>query len=42
LKMDRRRLIVDDARGAQEFLRRVGFVDEGGRWVRVVSSSLQR
>ena len=36
VKMDRRRLIVDDARGAQEFLRRVGFVEEGERWVRVV------
>jgi len=36
LKMDRRRLIVDDARGAQEFLRRVGFQVEGERWVRVV------
>lgn len=36
LKMDRRRLIVDDARGAQEFLRRVGFIHEGERWVRVV------
>jgi ribosomal protein S18 acetylase RimI-like enzyme len=36
MKMDRRRLIVDDTRGAQEFLRRVGFVEEGERWVRVV------
>lgn len=36
VKMDRRRLIVDDARGAQEFLRRVGFVEEGERWVRDV------
>ena len=38
VKMDRRRLIVDDACGAQEFFRRVGFEDEGERWVRVVSS----
>ena len=37
-KMDRRRVIVDDARGAQEFFRRVGFQDEGERWVRVVGS----
>ena len=37
VKMDRRRLIVDDACGAQEFLRRVGFEPEGERWVRVVS-----
>jgi ribosomal protein S18 acetylase RimI-like enzyme len=36
VKMDRRRLIVDDAHGAQEFLRRVGFVEEGERWVRDV------
>ena len=36
-KMDRRRVIVDDARGAQEFFRRVGFESEGESWVRVVS-----
>ena len=36
LKMDRRRVVVDDARDAQEFLRRVGFQSEGERWVRVV------
>jgi len=36
-KMDRRRIVVDDARDAQEFFRRVGFESEGGRWVRVVS-----
>ncbi|PYQ32119.1 MAG: hypothetical protein DMF56_03205 [Acidobacteria bacterium] len=38
VKMDRRRLIVDDACGAQEFFRRVGFEAEGARWVRVVGS----
>ena len=37
LKMDRRRVVVEDARGAQEFLQRVGFRSEGERWVRVVS-----
>jgi GNAT superfamily N-acetyltransferase len=36
-KLDRRRIIVDDARGAQEFFRRVGFESEGDRWVRVVA-----
>ncbi|HUR83515.1 MAG TPA: GNAT family N-acetyltransferase [Thermoanaerobaculia bacterium] len=36
-KLDRRRIIVDDARGAQEFFRRVGFESEGDRWVRVVT-----
>ena len=36
LKMDRRRIVVDDARDAHEFLRRVGFQSEGERWVRVV------
>jgi N-acetylglutamate synthase-like GNAT family acetyltransferase len=36
-KMDRRRIIVEDARDAQEFFRRVGFQSEGERWVRVVS-----
>ncbi|MGN6183374.1 MAG: GNAT family N-acetyltransferase [Thermoanaerobaculia bacterium] len=35
-KMDRTRVVVDDARDAQEFLRRVGFESEGERWVRVV------
>lgn len=35
-KMDRRRIVVDDARGAQEFFRRVGFQSEGERWVRVL------
>jgi ribosomal protein S18 acetylase RimI-like enzyme len=36
VKMDRRRIVVEDARDAQEFLRRVGFQSEGERWVRVV------
>ena len=36
-RMDRQQIIVDDARDAQEFFRRVGFVSEGERWVRVVS-----
>jgi len=36
VKMDRNRVVVDDARDAQEFLRRVGFQSEGERWVRVV------
>lgn len=35
-KMDKRRVQVDDARGAQEFFRRVGFVSEGDRWIREV------
>lgn len=35
-KMDRHRIVVDDARDAQEFFRRVGFESEGERWVRVV------
>ena len=36
-KLEQRRIIVDDARGAQEFFRRVGFENEGDRWVRVVA-----
>jgi ribosomal protein S18 acetylase RimI-like enzyme len=36
VKMDRHRIVVEDARGAQEFFRRVGFQSEGERWVRVV------
>ena len=35
-KMERPRVIVDDACGEHEFLRRVGFQSEGERWVRVV------
>lgn len=37
-KMDRRRLVVDDAGEARGFFERVGFQVEGERWVRVVSS----
>lgn len=37
-KMDRRRVVVEDARGADEFFRHVGFRSEGERWVRDVSS----
>ena len=36
-KLEQRRIIVDDARGAQEFFRRVGFESEGDRWVRFVA-----
>lgn len=36
-KMDRRRVVVNDARDAQEFFRRVGFESEGESWVRIVS-----
>ena len=36
-KMDRRRVVVEDARDAQEFFRHVGFRFEGERWVRDVS-----
>ena len=36
-KFERRRIIVDDARGAQEFFRRIGFENEGDRWVRHVA-----
>ena len=35
-KLDRRRIVVENARDAQEFFRRVGFTNEGERWVRVV------
>jgi N-acetylglutamate synthase-like GNAT family acetyltransferase len=35
-KLDRRRVVVDDARGAHEFFRRVGFENQGERWVRDV------
>ena len=35
-KFDRRRVVVDDAGDAQEFFRRVGFENEGERWIRVV------
>ncbi|HET7434801.1 MAG TPA: GNAT family N-acetyltransferase [Thermoanaerobaculia bacterium] len=33
-KLDRSRLVVHDARGAEEFFRRVGFVEEGTGWAR--------
>lgn len=36
-KMDRRRIVVDDPRGAEEFLRRVGFRYEGARWEKELS-----
>ena len=36
VKMDRQRVIVEDARGAEEFFRRIGFRSEGERWVRDV------
>lgn len=32
-KLDHRRVVVEDARGAEEFYRRVGFESEGNRWV---------
>lgn len=35
-KMDRLKIVVDDARDAGEFFRRTGFQREGERWVRVV------
>ena len=36
VKMDRPRVVIDDAKDADEFFRRVGFQIEGERWVRVV------
>jgi GNAT superfamily N-acetyltransferase len=36
-KMDRRRVIVENAGDAHEFFRRVGFESEGERWVRLLS-----
>ena len=36
-KLDRRRVVVEDARDAQEFFRRTGFEREGERWIKVVS-----
>lgn len=35
-KIDRDRLVVTEARGAEEFLRRVGFAEENGVFVRRV------
>ncbi|HEX8172486.1 MAG TPA: GNAT family N-acetyltransferase [Thermoanaerobaculia bacterium] len=37
-KLDRGRVVVENARGAQEFLQKVGFDFQGERWVRVVRS----
>ncbi|HSP33473.1 MAG TPA: GNAT family N-acetyltransferase [Thermoanaerobaculia bacterium] len=37
-KMDRKRLVVNDAAGAEEFFRRTGFEREGPRWIRQVRS----
>lgn len=36
-EMNRTKIVVEDASGAQEFFRRTGFQSEGERWVRVVS-----
>lgn len=36
VKFERRRVVVEDARDAQEFFRRVGFENEGERWIRIV------
>lgn len=36
IKMERDRVVIDDARGAHEFFRRVGFESEGDRWIRRV------
>ena len=33
-KLERHRIVVDDAGDAQEFFRRVGFEHEGDQWVR--------
>lgn len=35
-KMEHPLLVVDDARGADDFLRRTGFEQEGPRWIRRV------
>ena len=35
-KFERHRVVVDDAGDAQEFFRRVGFENEGERWIRDV------
>jgi GNAT superfamily N-acetyltransferase len=37
-KMDRARLVVNDAADAHEFFARVGFEREGARWIREVRS----
>jgi GNAT superfamily N-acetyltransferase len=36
VKLERQQIVVEDARGAQEFFRRVGFENEGDRWVRTL------
>lgn len=36
VKMDRRRIVVENAGEAREFFRRVGFQSEGERWTRVI------
>ena len=35
-KLERHRVIVEDAQDAQEFFRRIGFENQGERWVRDV------
>lgn len=35
-KLERHRVIVEDAHDAQEFFRRIGFENQGDRWVRDV------
>ena len=35
-RLDRHRIVVENAGDAREFFRRVGFQSEGERWVRVV------
>lgn len=41
-RLDRHRVVVDNAGDAREFFRRVGFESEGERWVRVVPQSRQQ
>ncbi len=36
VKFERRRVVVEDARDAQEFLRHIGFENEGERWTKNV------
>jgi N-acetylglutamate synthase-like GNAT family acetyltransferase len=38
VKLERQRIVVEDARDAEEFFRRVGFESQGERWVRAVPS----
>jgi ribosomal protein S18 acetylase RimI-like enzyme len=37
IKMDRRRIVVEEAGDAEGFFRRVGFIEEDRRWVRGLS-----